>query len=241
MRGRGAADLFAEVIELWPADTEARRRVISMMRSQGRVAEALRYYADLADLHYRLRADIDKALEVFSEALAYAREAEADPRHTVPILKSLADIESQRLNWRKALQYLERAGDADPDDEDVALQTVNLYFQLGEPKEAISSLDEFIRHCLANEDIEKVTSTLEDEVRRRPEEIALRQRLAEVYRQQGRQQDAITQMDALGELQLDAGQLEAATATIRKIVEMDPPDVDGYRQLLEQLESGSRA
>ena len=76
-------------------------------------------------------------------------------------------------------------------------------------------------------------------MRRRPEEIPLRQRLAEVYRQQGRQQDAITQMDALGELQLDAGQLDAAAATIRKIVAMGPPDIDGYRQLLAQLESGS--
>ena len=242
MRGNldKAADLFAEVIELWPADTDARRRVISMMRNQGRVAETLHHYAELADLHYRLRADIDKALEVYNEGLTYAREVNAEPRYAVPILKSLADIESQRLNWRKALQYLERAAEGDPNDDEVVRQIVNLYFQLGESKEAISVLDKFIRHCLENEDIEKVTSTLEDEVRRRPEEIPLRQRLAEVYRQQGRQQDAITQMDALGELQLDAGQLEAATATIRKIVEMGPPDVDGYRQLLEQLESGNR-
>lgn len=241
MRGNPdkAADLFAEVIELWPADTDARQRVISMMRNQGRIADALHHYSELADLHYRLMADIDKAMGVYNEALSYAREVEAEPKLTVPILKSLADIESQRLNWRKALQLLERCQQADPDDEEVALQTVDLYFQLGESREAVQALDNFIRHCLTQGDIEKVTHTLEDEVRRRPEEIPLRQRLAEVYRQQGRQQDAITQMDALGELQLDAGQLDAAAATIRKIVAMGPPDIDGYRQLLAQLESGS--
>ena len=36
-----AADLFAEVIELWPADMEARNKVIEMLKMQGRVSEAV--------------------------------------------------------------------------------------------------------------------------------------------------------------------------------------------------------
>jgi Flp pilus assembly protein TadD len=64
----------------------------------------------------------------------------------------------------------------------------------------------------------------------------LRQRLAEVYRQQERIPDAIAQLDALGELQLEAGDQSSATRTIRRIVSLNPPDVDDYRTLLEQLE-----
>jgi len=233
-----AADLFAEVIELWPADTSARERVIDMMRDQGRVADALRQYGEMAELYYRLLADPDKAVEIYNQALNYARQVSADPVHTVPILKALADIEGQRLNWRKALSNYERAAEIDPDDQAVVLSIVDLQFQLGETREAIKALDGFLRRCVQAGNLERVTSTLEDQIRRRPEIIPLRQRLAGVYRQQGRIQDAITQMDALGELQLDAGRLDEAVATIRKIVDMNPPDVDGYIQLLEQLEHG---
>jgi tetratricopeptide (TPR) repeat protein len=233
-----AADLFAEVIELWPADTLARERVIEMMRNQGRVADAIRQYGEMGELYYRLQADPDKAVEVYNQALSYARQADADPVYTVPILKALADIEGQRLNWRKALNNYERAAEIDPNDQTVALSIVDLQFQLGDVREAIKALDNFLRYCVQSGDIERVTLTLEDQIRRRPEIIPLRQRLAGVYRQQGRIQDAITQMDALGELQLDAGRLDEAVATIRKIVNMNPPDVSGYIQLLEQLEHG---
>jgi predicted Zn-dependent protease len=97
-----------------------------------------------------------------------------------------------------------------------------------------------MRYLLKSGQADRLVPTLEDQVRRRPEEISLRQRLAEVYRQQGRQQEAIAQMDALGELLLDAGRMDEAVSTIRRIVNMNPPDVEGYRQLLKQLESGGR-
>ncbi len=235
-----AADLFAEVIELWPADTEARLRVIDMMRNQGRVSEALHHYAELADLYYRLMADPEKAMATYEEALEYSRRNNAQPESLVPIFKAMADLERQRLNWRKALSYYERIRELDSSDEDAAMAVVELYFQLGDTTKAIGALDDFMRYLLKSEQADRLVPTLEDQVRRRPEEISLRQRLAEVYRQQGRQQEAIAQMDALGELLLDAGRMDEAVSTIRRIVNMNPPDVEGYRHLLKQLESGGR-
>ncbi len=235
-----AADLFAEVIDLWPADTGARRRVIDMLRDQGRVAEALHQYAEMADLYYRLMADPEKAIEVYNESLEYIRQTKADPKLAIPLLKGLATIESQRLNWRKALNYYDRIVELEPGNESAALARVDLHFQLGESGDAVRALDEYIRQCIGSGQLGRVTLILEDQVRHHPQEISLRQRLAEVYRQQGRAQEAITQMDALGELQLDAGLLDDALATIRKIIELNPPDVEGYRRLLAQLESGGR-
>lgn len=235
-----AADLFTEVIDLWPADTSARQRVIDLLREQGRVAETINQYAEMADLYYRLLADPDKAIEVYNQALEYGRQVDAEPALTIPILKALADIETQRLNWRNALSYYERALALDPGAEDLVLAAIDLNFQLSDPAEAIRILDNYMRQCISQGDVKRVTSILEEQVRLRPTEIPLRQRLAEVYRQQGRTQEAITQMDALGELQLDAGRLDDATATIRKIVSMNPPDIQGYQQLLEELESGRK-
>lgn len=240
MRGSAekAADLFVDVINLWPADTLARRRVIDMLRQQKRVGEAIHHYVELADTYYRLMADPDRAVAVYREALDYSREANAEPEQVIPVLRGLADVESQRLNWHRALQYYERIIQAHPDDEEVALTIVDLHYQLGQPREAVRALDGAIRECLTVGRANRVTEILEEQVARRPEEPPLRQRLAEVYRQQGRMQEAITQLDALGELQLDAGRIEDAVATVQRIIDMDPPDADGYRRLLAQLKSG---
>jgi tetratricopeptide (TPR) repeat protein len=233
-----AADLFAEAIDLWPADTSARRRVIGMLKEQGRAADALRHYAELGNLYYRLMADPDQATQVYDEAMAYAREANAPPEARLPVLKALADIESQRLNWRRALDYYEKAAAIDPSDDDVRVAVVDLRFQLGNPQGAVEALDEYLGYLVQSGQMHRVVSVLKEQVRQRPEEIPLRQRLAEVYRQQGRRQEAIAELDALGELQLDAGDIGAALTTIRKIVKLNPPDVESYRKLLQQLQSG---
>lgn len=233
-----AADLFVEVINLWPADTLARRRVIDMLRQQRRTGEALHHYVELADTYYRLMADADRAVEIYREALDYSREANADPEQVIPVLRGLADVESQRLNWHRALQYYERIRQVHPEDEEVALSIVALHYQLGQPREAVRALDDVIREILQQGRGDRVTEILEGQVERHPQEAPLRQRLAEVYRQQGRMQEAITQLDALGELQLDAGRIEDAIATVQRIIDLNPPDADGYHQLLAQLRSG---
>jgi tetratricopeptide (TPR) repeat protein len=233
-----AADLFAEAIDVWPADTSARRRVIGMLKEQGRASEALRHYAELGSLYYRLMADPDQATQVYDEAMAYAQEVDAPPEARMPVLKALADIESQRLNWRHALDYYEQAADIDPSDDDVRMAVIDLRFQLGNTQGAIEALDGYLGYLVQSGRMNHIVSVLKEQVRQRPDEMPLRQRLAEVYRQQGRRQEAIAELDALGELQLDAGDIGAALTTIRKIVALNPPDVESYRKLLKQLQSG---
>jgi tetratricopeptide (TPR) repeat protein len=232
-----AADLFTEVIELWPADMAARLKVIDMLKSQGRVAEALHQYIEMADFYYRLMADTAKATGIYIEALDYAKKNDAESARTIPILKALADIESQQLNTRKALGYYEQIVAIAPDDQDTALAVIDLNFQMGQSDRAIAALDGFIRYCITRGDAARAVSTLEEQSRLHPNEVGLRQRLADVYRQQKRFPEAIAQMDAIGELLLDAGRIDEAASVIRKIIELNPPDIDGYHRLLSQLQS----
>jgi Flp pilus assembly protein TadD len=39
----------------------------------------------------------------------------------------------------------------------------------------------------------------------------------------------------LGEIQLDAGQTEDAVRSIQAIVDLNPPDAEGYEELLKNL------
>jgi tetratricopeptide (TPR) repeat protein len=231
-----AADLFAEVIELWPADMAARERVIDMLKAQGRTNEVVQHYQEIADLYYRLRADPDKAIAIYNEALDYSTQHNADPAARVAILKTLADIESQRLNWREALGYYEKIADLAPDDHEAALSLIDLNFQMGQPDRAIRALDDYMRVCVTRGLTERIVTSLEEQVRRHADEPALRQRLADVYRQQKRYPEAVAQLDALGELYLDGGHKDEAINVIKKIISLSPPDIEGYRRLLDQLE-----
>ena len=76
---------------------------------------------------------------------------------------------------------------------------------------------------------------LEEAVRLQPQQMALRARLARSYLDAGLREDAIQQLDTLGELQLDAGLRKQAMATVRLIISLNPKNVAAYRQLLAQL------
>lgn len=65
--------------------------------------------------------------------------------------------------------------------------------------------------------------------------MGLRQRLSEAYLSVGMKEEAISELDALGELQLESGLEEEARETIQRIISLGPEDIDAYRQLLEQL------
>ncbi len=230
-----AADLYAEVIELWPADIGPREIVLGMLKQQGRMGDALNQYADMADVYYTMLADPERAVEVYNEGLEYAQINSAEPALTLRLLKGLADIENQRVNYRKALSHYRRAKDAAPDDEEVSLAIINLNFRMGETGHAVTALDEYMRFCITHDRSERVIPVLEEQTSLHPKVIPLHQRLAEVYRQQGMIPEAIKEMDSLGELQLEAGRTRDAMETIKKIISMDPPNVEGYHSLLEQL------
>ncbi len=76
---------------------------------------------------------------------------------------------------------------------------------------------------------------LEELVTRMPNDMALRSRMAAVYRQLRRSDDAIEQLDALGQLQLEAGLYQDGCQTIKQIIALNPTDVEPYRRLLSKL------
>lgn len=233
-----AADMFAEVLQLDPMDLAARQRVIEMLVEQGRLGQALKHYEEMAEV-YLLMADTENARQAYQEAIAQAQQSEVEPTRIAQLLYRVADLDAQRLDWRQALRSYEQATELVPGDERANLAIVDLYFRLGEPGRAVDQLDAYLSYCLQSGLSERVVTILEEQVRNRPDEIPLRQRLARVYQEQKRVPEAIAQMDALGELLLEAGRAGEAVETISRIVALNPPDVDGYRQLLRQIE-GSR-
>jgi len=65
----------------------------------------------------------------------------------------------------------------------------------------------------------------------------LRRALAVQYQQAGQMENAIAQLDAVGEILVEAGKNDEAIEVIQQILLMNPPNADDYRTLIQQLQS----
>ncbi|MGD2252432.1 MAG: tetratricopeptide repeat protein [Anaerolineales bacterium] len=234
-----AAEMFAKIIERSPVDLSARERLIKLLIDQDQTDEALDQYLSLAELH-RQMARIDDARSALAKALLLAQQAGVDRSRTMAILHSLSDIDLARLDWRQALEINQQICQLDPDDDKANRTVIDLNLRLGREDQAAKELDGYLDHMVQGGRGTEALNMLEEMTREHPGKQMLHSRLAEAYRAAGRKADAIAQYDALGEIQLDAGQVKEAIRTIRTIVELNPPDAEGYRELLRNLESSSR-
>lgn len=229
-----AAEILNEVIAIAPTDTGLRTSLIELLEKEQRWDEVLDQYINLADAYYQL-ADLEQARATYQEAMRLAQRVNAESKKRAEIMHRMADIDLSRLDLRQALRTYEQIRSVEPNDERARRSLIDLNYRLNNPIEAVKELDGLLRIFAQQRRGDQIVGTLEELVTRMPNDMALRSRLAAVYRQIKRIQDAIAQLDALGELQLEAGLYQDACATIKQIVALGPNDVAQYRNLLAQL------
>lgn len=229
-----AASILSEVLEMAPLDISVRESLIELLESEQRWDEALDQYVDLADTHHQL-GNFDMSRDIFGAAERLANRVGATPDKIVRIKHRMADIDQMRLDIRKAQKTYDEIIVLVPDDERAHRMLVDLHYRQGSPSEAIKKLDSLLRIYAKNKQANRITQLLEELVTTYPNDTGLRSRLAAIYTQLKRKTDAIRQLDALGELQLEAGAHQEATNTIRQIIALNPDGVEDYRKLLMQL------
>jgi tetratricopeptide (TPR) repeat protein len=233
---RQATEVYLRILSFAPVDIPARLRTIDLLAQQTRSEEALGQFLELADL-YRQMAQIDEARKLLAGALKLAEQSQVDSTWSLKILHQIGDMDLSRLDWRGALHSYEQIVALDPDDEKASTNAIDLNLRLGQEDMAAKALDRYLDLLVKTGRSPEALNLLEEMAREHPGKQALHTRLAEAYRAAGRKADAIAQYDALGEIQLDAGRLADAILTIRTIIDLEPPDLDGYRELLRNLEA----
>lgn len=231
---REAADLYARLLRDSPVDIDARRRLIELLEAQDRFDEALEHYLELAEL-YRQMAQIESARETLTEAYEQAQQVGAGKGPRLRLLNMMGDMDIARLDWRRALEVYRSVRELDPDDPDARAKLIDLNLRLGQEDQAAEILDDHLEHLVQTQRGTEALELLEELAREHPGKQTLHGRLADAYRAAGRKADAIAQYDALGEIQLDAGNHQAAIRTIQTIIELGPPDIEGYQELLRNL------
>ena len=229
-----ASQILTSVLELAPLDVSVRESLIELMEAEERWDEALDQYIDLADAHHQL-GNFDMSRDTYMMAERIANRVNASSEKLVRIKHRVADIDQMRLDLRRAQKTYEEIIQLAPEDERAHRMLVDINYRQGNQVEAIRRLDKLLSIYAKQKQVNRITQLLEEMVTLYPNDTGLRSRLASIYRQLGRKKDAIVQLDALGELQLEAGLHKDAANTIRQIISMSPEHVEDYKKLLAQL------
>ena len=229
-----ATKILRKVIQLSPMDLSSRNRLIDQLVASGQVEEALVEYLELADLHYR-QAELGNARKTFTSALRLCQQNNVSNDWNVRILKSMADIDMQHLDWRQACRIYEQIRAIRPNDMTIRKNIINLYVRLGQPNQVYAEIDNFIANLDSNGLRADAIPFLEGLLEEYPDLVILRRYLAEEYRMAGRVNDAILQLDSLGEIFLDAGDTNAAIQAMESIIALNPPNIDHYQLIIKKL------
>jgi tetratricopeptide (TPR) repeat protein len=229
-----AAEILTNVLEMAPLDVSVRESLIDLLETEEKWSAALDQYIELAHTHQQL-GNFDQARETYVLAERLAVRVNADVEKMVRIKHAIADIDLLRTDFRKAQKAYEEIIQLVPDDERAHRQLMELHYRQKNNVEATRRLDKLLGIYARNKQITRITQLLEELVAQEANDTALRSRLAAIYQQLGRTKDAIAQLDALGEIQLEAGQHAEAANTIRRIIMLKPEHVEDYRKLLAQL------
>ncbi|MGQ9851094.1 MAG: tetratricopeptide repeat protein [Aggregatilineaceae bacterium] len=229
-----AMAILQEALKIAPMDTSLHQNLIELLEEEERWGDLLNEYIDLADAYYQL-ADLDAARVTYQAAIQVGQRVGVPDNQIIQVMHRLAEIEVNRLDLRQAMRTYEQIRRMAPEDERARRALVDLNYRLNDAVSAVRELDALLRLYAKQRKAAQIIRVLEELVTRYPKDMALRSRLAAVYRQTGNLPRAVEQLDELAELQLEAGLHNDAMVTIRQIIALNPERVEDYRRLLQQL------
>jgi tetratricopeptide (TPR) repeat protein len=229
-----ANEMYRKVVNFSPMDFTARNNFIDYLLEQSKYEEAIIEYIDLADANYQL-AQLNNARATYEKGLELAQHQNLDVSWSIKIYKLIADIDTQRLDWRQALRVYEQLRSIASDDEEVRINIFSLNMRLGNLTQAQSELDNYLDHLSNTDQFDKSVHFLE-ELLLENEELSLpRARLAELYQKANRNSDAISQWNKIVEKSMADNNKEGAKQALRAILVLNPPDIEYYRNALQNL------
>ncbi|NMC84529.1 MAG: tetratricopeptide repeat protein [Anaerolineaceae bacterium] len=229
-----AINLLRRVTRLAPMDLSVRGMLIDLLKSIGRLDDAIQQYMDLANIYYLL-AELDLSRQTYQSALALSQQSSSTRQWAIQILNKLADIELQSLDWKQAIRIFEQLRSLQPQDPAPRATLIDLHLQMGANVAAMSELDSYLKIMAGPENSTKRIHFIEKLLEDRPGEAGLQKRLVEFYLEQGQTPKAIEKLDALAEKLLKEENKANALATIQNIIDLNPPNSAEYQKLYNEL------
>jgi tetratricopeptide (TPR) repeat protein len=238
MRGNleRAIAIYRKALETAPMNVTVREHLIEILIDSRLYDQAIEQYIAVADSYYQL-AQVDQAVKKYEEALEYAPMGTPERHWEANVLHRIGDIYQQRVDWRQAVKVYRRIKRVDHEDGKARAYLVDLYFKTSQPDQALRELDELVEFYKSRRDADTLFPTLRELATARPKDLSLHMRLAKTYLDLQMKREAITELDVVGNIQLEAGKTQEAVRTIQAIIRLGPENAQAYRQLLSQLQA----
>ncbi len=231
-----ATKLLRRILQLAPMDLGSRTRLIDQLIARGQTDDAVQEYLELAAIYYRL-AELDMARKTYTTALRVVQQGSANRDWNTHILQRMADIDLQRLDWKQALRVYEQIRTLTPEDEPARKQLVELNLRMAQTDKAMSELENYINYLESQNKNEVAILFIEEIIKDHGDQLLLKRVLAARLHYAKRTDEAITILDGLGETLMQSGEKQIALEVINQIILMNPPNAEGYRQLLLQMQN----
>ncbi|MCD4803624.1 MAG: tetratricopeptide repeat protein [Anaerolineales bacterium] len=229
-----ALAMLEKVIELQPMNIEIRQRYIDLLEEYGKKEEAIIEYINIADVFYPL-AELDSARSAYSKALVLAKTIPGDTSWRIKLHQRLADIDIQRLDWESALQTYVEIGELLPQNQKTSITIVDLNYRLGNDPAAEKEIDRFTKQFDPESQMDSIKEYLVHLKEEKPDEAYIARQLVSLYKHLGLMDQAISELDNLGDMLLEAGRKQDAVQVIQEIISFSPSNIEDYQKLLEQL------
>jgi tetratricopeptide (TPR) repeat protein len=226
--------LLHRVTKLAPMDLSVRSMLIDLLKSIGRVDDAIQQYMDLANVYYLL-AELDMARQTYQAALALSQQTSSTRAWAIQILNKLADIELQSLDWKQAIKIFEQLRSLEPFEPFPRSTLIDLYLRIGLPSAAMNELDAYLKLIGTPEQFPRVVRFLDDLLTERPDSIEIQKRLVSFYTSRNQSPVVIEKLDSLAEKCLAQENTEGALATLQHLISLNPPNMREYMKLYEEL------
>jgi tetratricopeptide (TPR) repeat protein len=237
-RVRGVMQRVSEnlqrILAYTPENQAVRAELIEQLMARGDFAAAIDQHFAAAEIYLR-ESMSDAALNSCQAAMQLIPRGGPD-RWTTACLHLMGEIYMQRTAWKEALQCYQHIRLVEPDDVKACLRLVDIYFKLGRNAETIDELDHLGGLYERTGETEQLVPVVGDMAAMQPQNAALRNYLIDLLVRVGRQPQAIAELDALGEIQLNSGQPRQAIRTVERIITLEPANAEDYRELLAQLQ-----
>lgn len=229
-----AETTYRSALKIAPDDVGTRSKLIDLLAQQNRTEEALEQYLDLGESYARVN-QVGKALEKFAEGARLATRAGSSGKTALTLRHRLAEMRARQNDFAGALAAYQEIRQHSPEDERAHFYIVDLEFRLGQTSAALRELEALLARYQTRNEPQKITAVLEALAQSYPTEADLVMRLAQHYQTLGMTEQAIAALDALGEAQLGLGNKRAAAVTIRQIIALNPPRLEDYQKLLQEI------
>lgn len=229
-----AVGLYRRIANLSPLDVDARKQLVNLLEMQGQTEEVVQEYLRLVDIYYNL-ADLEMARQTSDQAFKAAQQTGVGRELKIKVLQKIADIDLQSLDWKRALKAFEQIRNLKPDDEQVRSTLIDINFRLGQETQAVSEINNYLAYLGEKNQMNTAVRFLENLEKERPDQPAVIRQLGEVYRQMGRNAEALEKFDATGELYMQQNNRAAAIEIIMLILSLNPPNAADYQHLLSNL------